>query len=562
MAKYSRILRPNAPKVTATPQSQPIVGKKQVINNAGGFVFAIDQWARLDRWLILGSDAQTYYQKAPQLTKQNVNVVKQCWEDDPIRTAQRIVEISVEGRAPKQSPILFALALGAISPNMQARQLAMNAVQKVCRTASHLFEWMENCRSLGKGYGRGMKRAIARWYSERNTEQVAFQAIKYRQREGFTHKRALEVSHKGAGASIERQALYRWMRGKFEGDTEDLPKFIQAHTAAMSLDKSETKRLCKLIAEHKLPWEAIPTWALTEPKVWNAMIPHLGLTALIRNLGNMTACEAISFNNYKDVVERLTDTQNLHKSRVHPFNILQALAVYKSGHGVMGNKRWSPVVPVIDALDKAFYASFKNVEATGKRIMLALDVSGSMTSPMGGSSLTCREASAAMALVTLAVEPNVTVVGFTAGTSQRGFYGYGSSAISPLTISACQRLDDVCNYISRLGFSGTDCSLPFSHAIDNHLDIDAVVLYTDNETWAGREHPVQALNRYRKISGINTKSVVVGMTSTGFSIADPNDSGMLDIVGFDSAGPSLISGFIGGWNNTKNNLELDNGTME
>ena len=41
------------------------------------------------------------------------------------------------------------------------------------------------------------------------------------------------------------------------------------------------------------------------------------------------------------------------------------------------------------------------------------------------------------------------------------------------------------------------------------------------------------------------------MTSTGFSIADPNDAGMLDIVGFDSAGPALISGFIGGWESKK-----------
>jgi 60 kDa SS-A/Ro ribonucleoprotein len=33
------------------------------------------------------------------------------------------------------------------------------------------------------------------------------------------------------------------------------------------------------------------------------------------------------------------------------------------------------------------------------------------------------------------------------------------------------------------------------------------------------------------------------MTATGFTIADPNDGGMLDVVGFDSATPNLIADF-------------------
>ena len=33
------------------------------------------------------------------------------------------------------------------------------------------------------------------------------------------------------------------------------------------------------------------------------------------------------------------------------------------------------------------------------------------------------------------------------------------------------------------------------------------------------------------------------MDSNGFSIADPNDAGMLDVVGFDSATPALMADF-------------------
>ena len=74
--------------------------------------------------------------------------------------------------------------------------------------------------------------------------------------------------------------------------------------------------------------------------------------------------------------------------------------------------------------------------------------------------------------------------------------------------------------------------------------MDAFVIYTDSETWAGETHPVQALRQYREKTGIAAKLVTVGMVSNGFSIADPNDAGMLDVVGFDTAAPAVIADFI------------------
>ena len=70
--------------------------------------------------------------------------------------------------------------------------------------------------------------------------------------------------------------------------------------------------------------------------------------------------------------------------------------------------------------------------------------------------------------------------------------------------------------------------------------------YTDSETWAGHVHPVEALRRYREATGIAARLVVVGMVSNGFTIADPDDPGMMDVVGFDTATPALLSDFIAG----------------
>jgi len=200
---------------------------------------------------------------------------------------------------------------------------------------------------------------------------------------------------------------------------------------------------------------------------------------------------------------------------------------------------------VVDALDGAFYLAFANAPGTGKRVLLALDVSGSMTAPVHGLPfLSCREASAAMALVTAAVEPAHRFVAFTNGTypSLHSRSGYGSG-LTPLAISPRQRLDDVVRAAGSLPFGGTDCALPMVEALARRWAVDLFVVYTDSETWAGAVHPAEALRAYRERTGIAARLVVVAMASNGFTIADPDDAGMLDVVGFDAATPAVIADF-------------------
>jgi len=62
-------------------------------------------------------------------------------------------------------------------------------------------------------------------------------------------------------------------------------------------------------------------------------------------------------------------------------------------------------------------------------------------------------------------------------------------------------------------------------------------------------HPAHAPRQYRDEFVGNAKAVVVGMTSNGFTLADPKclrtaTSGMLDVVGFDTSVPAVISDFV------------------
>lgn len=535
-SKYAKLLSPSV-----TPQTEPI-NERQVQNNAGGFVFQLDMWKRLERFLILGSDAPTYYQTAQKLTKENAKCVQECLSADPERTIRTIVEVSEAGRAPKNDPAIFALALATVHEQVRARTLAYSAVSKVCRTATHLMQFVDTARGLGKGFGRGMKRAVASWYDDKSPEKLAYQAVKYRSREGYTHERLIDLSRPSAHVGDPAyDGLYKWMIGK-DFDAASVPPIVRGHLTAMGVEKDDTKTLLPLVTEHRLPWEALPTWANANADVWEAQLPFMGMTALIRNLGNMTRHGTIKPLSAaeKTVVERLHEVSELKKARVHPFHVLQAMHVYSGGRSLKGGRTsyavsaptWTPSQAVLDALNDAFYLAFQAVEPTGKRHLLGIDVSASMSSPFGGSTIACNEAAACMALVTMNVEPQTHAMMFDQGMRD--------SKISPK-----DRLDTALKKIKDINGGGTDCALPMLYALDHKLEVDVFEVLTDSETWAGgRGHPVQALNAYRQKTGIPAKLVVVGMTSTGFTIADPNDGGMLDCVGMDSATPAVISEFV------------------
>jgi 60 kDa SS-A/Ro ribonucleoprotein len=446
--------------------------------------------------------------------------------------------VSKAGRAPKNDPAIFALALAASASEDATRSAAMAAIPKVCRTGTHLFQFVEAVEAH-RGWGRALRRGVAGWYTARSIEHLALQVVKYRQRGGWSHRDILRLAHPLTD-DMTRRAVFDWVcRGT---GNEALPPLIQAFEAAAKAETAEA--IAALIAEHNLPREAIPTEWLNEPRVWEALLARMPMTALVRNLGKLSAVGVLKplGEHVAQVTSALGDVERIRKARVHPLALLLALKTYAQGRGDKGALTWAPVPQVIDALNAAFYTAFANVEATGRRILLALDVSGSMASGrVAGTSLTPREASAAMALMTAATEEHTHIVGFTAKSS-----GWYEPALTPLTITPSMRLDQAVKTVSNLPFGGTDCALPMLYALEKGISADAFVVYTDSETWAGNIHPVQALRQYREKTGIAAKLVVVGMVSNGFSIADPTDAGMLDVVGFDAAAPAVIADFIRG----------------
>lgn len=534
-----------------TPQDEQ-AHPDQRENNAGGFSFTLDHWGRLERFLILGAEGGTYYVNERKLVKQNYASLKKCLDENGPKTVEKIVAVSEGGRAPKNDPAIFALAVAAGHANPETRKAALSAIPKVCRIGTHLFDFCTSVQEF-RGWGRGLRHAVAQWYLEKDAHRLGLQVAKYRQRNGWTHRDVLRKCGGDISATAEHQAILRWVVSGLEGmgarsvkrgdsvkeypalSVDTLPKIILGYEKCKTA--STAKEVAEIVSEYRLTHEMVPSDYLKSPYVWGALLESMPVGALIRNLGRLTSLGVIgSFSEgMKLAVSKLGDPAAIKRARIHPIAVLKAMKQYGMGRGGLGKLTWSPVAKVSEVLEEAFYLAFDAVEPTGKNIVVALDVSGSMGGGFGGGisglpGISAREASAAMAMVTMRTEPWYEVQAF-------------SHQLSPLDITKDDRLESVIHKTSHLPFGGTDCALPIVWATQGKIPVDAFYVYTDNETWYGSIHPHQALEQYRQKMGRDAKLVVVGMTATEFTIANPNDAGMLDVVGFDTAAPAVMADF-------------------
>lgn len=518
-----------------TPQAQG-ADERQVPNSAGGYSFHAPDLARLHRFLTLGTEGGTYYVRERDLTAKAAGLVVQMAKDGNPALIDETVKISQAGRAPRNNPALFAIAAaGSLGPE-DARRKALTALPLVARTGSHLLTFTAYAEQF-RGWGPMLCKAVGRWYNDRELSEVAYQVLKYKQRGGWSQRDLMRLAHFGrTPVEGSRRKFYDYVMKGSEFRKDDIPQLLHAYQAVWAPDAGKREWVRAIEAERSLSWEMLPSQALALPEVWEALIGSgLPMTALIRNLGRLTALGVLKPMDdlTARVAARLADPEQLRKARIHPVSLLVALRTYAGGHGARGSGSWTPVTAVCDALDAGFYASFAAAEPSGKRTVLGVDVSGSMTSPVSGLPLTCREVAAALALVTASTEPNTAVMGF-------------CRQFTPLDISPRMRLDDAIRKTSGLRFGGTDCALPMLWALRNGIQADHFSVFTDSETWAGSMHPHQALQLYRQETGIPARLSVVGMTSTDFTIADPLDPGSMDVAGFDAAVPKLLADFARG----------------
>ncbi|XP_048769596.1 RNA-binding protein RO60-like [Ostrea edulis] len=389
----------------------------QVPNKAGGYVYKTTLESQLCSFICTGSPNHNYRAGNCELTLEDVPFVIQLIQDGSGKTVVDIlIRFSTTSRAFKQDPLIFILAICCRSNDKATKNAAYSALPSICRIPTQLFRFLNFCKmisshqSRSKGWGRAHRKAICDWYrsygaTEHKLKLLALHITKYSKRYGWKHKDVIRLSH--LKVNDEDPALKYLVivavKGKQFADstnfmqnlqqqdnyeTSHLKQIVDLLTAIETAKTTkDVTQMIRLILQHRLVREHVPACFLNDRNVWLALARHMPMIALIRNLGKMSKLELFqleapsgerSFEEHL-ALEKLKNKELISKDKIHPFTYMLAINQYKKGENGSKTLQW-PVFPQICAgLEEGLYFSFQNIRPTGKRFLVAIDISKSMT---------------------------------------------------------------------------------------------------------------------------------------------------------------------------------------
>lgn len=528
-----------------TPEDEPIPDREEEMkkNLAGGYSFKVDEWQALRRWLLTGSMNDVFYQGKEEMTRENIATLNKLISVDPKRVGDEIVEASKAGVS-VHTPIfaLVPLSMG----DKKAKDTFKEIFPQVLRTASHLYEFFNYAKSM-RGFGSVIHKAGHEWLKSKKPSELEYQFLKYQSRYGWAGRDILRVLKPKAEDEI-RKAVYNWIVGGTEKNPlmKNFPETLERINIYEKLKKNKMsqKEVAQAILDYNLTHEMIPGSIERGYYVWEALFQKMPVGATIRNLGNLTQKGIFENNENLDILEDRLSEENIKKAHIHPVNFSEAHMIYNEGGSLgRGKLTWEPVPRVTDIVENGVSKSFDVLEPTGKHFFHALDVSGSMGGMFGSAGNTWLkpyQVAGVMALSTVKAEKNYFVGGF-------------DTEFTPLRkFRKSTTYQDVTNFNSKVwpnDFGGTDAASAYRYAIDNNINTDVFVFWTDAESWAGggifgrrTGHPAELLKEYRNKVNRDAKAIYVTLVPYGdqITLVDPKDPESYDLAGFTSQTPKLI----------------------
>ncbi len=441
-----------------------------------------------------------------------------------------------DGRAINNSAPIFALVLLSMGEAPEAKKAFAEIFPQVVRTGSHFYEWLNYTKSL-RGFGKIIRECGRTWLSRGDVKALAYQLLKYQQRQGFSHRDALRLFHVKP-ITEDHQALFKWVVKGWDTLPAEIPSQPLSQIWWYEWLKRNPDRTHEAIAKGHLTHEMAAPVGKMDKQAWQLLFEEMPIGAMLRNLGSLTELEVLTTSSKHQLNSRknldriesiLNNREHLRKGRIHPIDVLKALKTYQSG-GRLGRsqKTWEPVPRIVDILEKAVELSFDTLQPTGKTFMHAVDVSGSMSWGVVQSvGLSCCEIATVMSLATAKAEKNYMIRGF-------------ADDFRDLEITAKDSFSSAIKKASNQNFGGTDASVAYDWMIKKKFYADVICFWTDSESWTGSKHPSQALLEYRKKVNPHAKAVYITLAPYQISLVDPQDPNSWDLGGFDPSTPRVI----------------------
>lgn len=427
-----------------TKNAQNKVAAADTVNEAGGVAYALTPEAALAQYVLTGCLNNTYYIGAET---QVAKVLELAQEVDPVFVAKLATYARKNGFM-KDTPALLVAYLFTIDTT-----LFKMAFRNVIDDFKMLRNFVQIVRSgaVGrKSFGTAGKTAIQKFLDSKDDSEI------FRGNIGNDPSLTdiLRMVHPRP-KNVARRNLYSYILGR-EFDVSKLPEEAQEFEAFKANPTGTPPEVnFQLLSSIKM-----------SPTQWASLVDSMSWHTLRMNLNTLARNGAFEVKGVtQKVANKLADADTIRRLKLFPYQILTTY------------QNVGPEIPnaVKNALQDALEIAVENVPSIKGDVVLAIDNSGSMGSPVTGNrgsattATTCVDVAGLIGAAVLRKNPTARALQFTETVREAKINGRDS------VLTNAQRL---------VGPSGgTDCSAPLQYMNAKGIKADLVFMVSDNESW-------------------------------------------------------------------------------
>jgi 60 kDa SS-A/Ro ribonucleoprotein len=483
------------------------LAKTDARNHAGNGAYALAPKHALAQLAVTGCLNQTYYVDAETQLRE---VLDLCMKVDSAYVAKLAVYARRNGHM-KDMPALLVAYLAAFDGAMAER--VFNRVIDNGKMLRNFVQIMRSGAVVRTSLGSRPKRLVQRWLQNASDAQLISASI------GNAPSLAdvIKMVHPKA-SSTEQDALFAYFIGKTV-ETSVLPAELQK-LIAFRADCTQ--------AIPNVPFQLLTSQPLS-PAHWTKIAEQMSWHETRMNLNTLERHGVFTDSDMVGkIAARLRNRNLIQAAKAFPY---QLLAAYRHAEGI-------PHV-IKEALAKAVTIAAENVPALPGKIAIALDVSGSMSSPVTGyrkgasTALRCVDVAGLMTASILSANPDAIVLPF-------------NDLVRPFERKSDSVLAQAEALASLLG-GGTNVSAPLHALIKRQLAPDVVIIFSDNQSWIDyRSHGAsEVMECWAQIKKRNPRAKLICVDVQPYTTSQAKEGAdVLNIGGFSDAVFRLMADFV------------------
>lgn len=345
---------------------------EQTINHQGGTGFLRDDKSELFLAAVSDFMGDSFYESRNDRDSRTISLIHKVAVNDPEWITNFTEWLRGDGN---MRSISLMVALETAKAQIDAkikgsRKVVSSAIKRADEPGEALGYWMSR-------YGRKLPAAVKRGIADGAVKTYnQYSVAKYdSDSKAFKVSDVIRLTHPKPKDSTQG-ALFKDSITKRIDPSRIIPEslpILRKRDKIMKMDKDKVRELLassdgvKAVQDAGLTWESVAGKVGLNKEIWESLIPNMGYMALLRNLRNFRQ-QGVSDSVYNDVLKKLSDPDEVAKSKQFPFRFLSAYYANQDH------------LKTASALEDALQHSLQNIPSLPGKSLILVDRSASMFS--------------------------------------------------------------------------------------------------------------------------------------------------------------------------------------